>query len=309
MTCGGVCAAIGLAALAGWALRNPFLMGVRERYIPMAPNTALAFVVLGLGLIALFLGNGHSQRIRKGDAGRDVALPVKSYVQGWTRWLAGLGACLVALISRLRLFEFSTGKSFDVDSWFLQVPTEKFGLAPLGKMASFTAVGFFGGRFRWRYAPGPGKGRSLISWPASAQSSRERSVWSSAWATCSVPTLRSCTAARRFPWRLNTALAFVVLGAGLAAVGGPGSFPVRRLCGPSIRALAAGLLAADRGNGHLRCLADSCGLHVGRSELGRDQLRGTGHGRDFPLRCFPGADGGSGRRADRKGRGRAPAGP
>ena len=38
------------------------------------------------------------------------------------------------------------------------------------------------------------------------------------------------------PMALNTALAFVVLGAGLAAVGGPGSFPVRRLCGPSIRA-------------------------------------------------------------------------
>ena len=58
--------------------------------------------------------------------------------------LAGLGACLVALISCLRLFEFSTGKSFDVDSWFLQVPTDRLGLAPLGKMASFTAVGFFG---------------------------------------------------------------------------------------------------------------------------------------------------------------------
>jgi signal transduction histidine kinase len=38
------------------------------------------------------------------------------------------------------------------------------------------------------------------------------------------------------PMALNTALAFVALGAGLAAVGGPRSFPVRRLCGPSIRA-------------------------------------------------------------------------
>ena len=32
-----------------------------------------------------------------------------------------------------------------MDSWFLQVRTDRLGLAPLGKMASFTAVGFFAG--------------------------------------------------------------------------------------------------------------------------------------------------------------------
>src|SRR3954465_2125535 len=97
--CGGVCAGIGLAALVGWALRNPFLMGVRERYIPMAPNTALAFVVLGLGLIALSSGMGTPSELGREIAGRDVALPVKSYGQWWARLIAGLGACLVALIS------------------------------------------------------------------------------------------------------------------------------------------------------------------------------------------------------------------
>jgi signal transduction histidine kinase len=38
------------------------------------------------------------------------------------------------------------------------------------------------------------------------------------------------------PMALNTALAFLVLGTGLAVVGGPDSFPIRRLCGPSMRA-------------------------------------------------------------------------
>ena len=309
MTCGGVCAAIGLAALAGWALRNPFLMGVRERYIPMAPNTALAFVVLGLGLIALSSGMGTSSELGSEMAGRDVALRVKSYGQWWARLIAGLGACLVALISCLRLFEFSTGKSFDVDSWFLQVPSEKFGLAPLGKMASFTAVGFFGGALSLAIRTWARKGAVLdfLAGLGAVITGAIGLVFGMGYLFS--PNSPLLYGSQTIPMALNTALAFVVLGAGLAAVGGPRSFPVRRLCGPSIRALAAGLLAADRGNGCLRCLADARRLHLGRSELGRDQLRGAGHGRDFPLRRFPGADGGSGRPADRKGRGRAPAGP
>ena len=44
---------ISAGAIVGSATRQPFLMGVRESYIPMAPNTAIAFLVLGTGLSAI----------------------------------------------------------------------------------------------------------------------------------------------------------------------------------------------------------------------------------------------------------------
>ncbi len=235
-TCGGVCAAIGLAALAGWALRNQFLMGVRESYIPMAPNTALSFVVLGLCLIALASEMGTPRESGKESDGRDVALPVKFPKHWWARMLAGLGACLVALISCLRLFEFSTGKSFDVDSWFLQVRTDRLGLAPLGKMASFTAVGFFAGALSLAMRIWARKGAvfDFLAGLGAVITGAIGLVFGMGYMFS--PNSPLLYGSETIPMALNTALAFVVLGAGLAVVGGPGSFPVRRLCGPSIRA-------------------------------------------------------------------------
>ena len=43
----------GVAALGGWATGHPGLLGLRPNYVPMAPNTALAFIALGSGLFAL----------------------------------------------------------------------------------------------------------------------------------------------------------------------------------------------------------------------------------------------------------------
>jgi len=51
--CGLACSTIGAGAIVGSATRQPFLMGVRESYIPMAPNTAIGFLVLGMGLFAV----------------------------------------------------------------------------------------------------------------------------------------------------------------------------------------------------------------------------------------------------------------
>jgi two-component system NtrC family sensor kinase len=235
-TCGGVCAAIGLAALSGWASRSHFLMGVRESYIPMAPNTALSFVVLGLGLIALASEMSTSRESGRETDGREVALPVKFHRHWWARTLAGLGASLVALISCLRLFEFSTGKSFDVDSWFLQVPTDRLGLAPLGKMASFTAIGFFGGALSLalRIWAKEGAVIDFLAGLGAVITGAIGLVFGMGYLFS--PNSPLLYGSETIPMALNTALAFVALGAGLAAVGGPGSFPVRRLCGPSIRA-------------------------------------------------------------------------
>ena len=59
--CGLTVLGFGAAGLVGWATKQPILLGLRASYIPMAPNTALAFVVMGLGLLAV-VGRGRGAR-------------------------------------------------------------------------------------------------------------------------------------------------------------------------------------------------------------------------------------------------------
>lgn len=49
-------AALNAMAFAGWATRQPVLLGLRTSHIPMPPNSALAFLALGLGLWAIEAG-------------------------------------------------------------------------------------------------------------------------------------------------------------------------------------------------------------------------------------------------------------
>jgi signal transduction histidine kinase/CheY-like chemotaxis protein len=94
------------------------LTGVRDGYIPMAPNTSVSFIILGLSLAALPL-----QRFK-------------------TLVFVRAGALLVLLVILTRLCEYATGGSVGVDGWFFQVPGESVGLAPVGKMAFFTSINF-----------------------------------------------------------------------------------------------------------------------------------------------------------------------
>src|SRR5260370_40387387 len=51
--CGAMVSLISTAALVGWFTGSAILKGVRPAYIPMAPNTALVFVMNGLCLIVI----------------------------------------------------------------------------------------------------------------------------------------------------------------------------------------------------------------------------------------------------------------
>ena len=74
-------------------------------YIPMAPNTALAFIVLAWGcLLSSTPGRG----------------PVD--------WPASVP--LVAAVGVLRLGEYATGLEFAVDHWFFRVRDGQLGLLP-----------------------------------------------------------------------------------------------------------------------------------------------------------------------------------
>jgi two-component system, NtrC family, sensor kinase len=236
--CGLACCTIGAGAIVGSATRQPFLMGVRESYIPMAPNTAIGFLVLGAGLFAV-----AADQIRLIEITRNHQGPRSGHVDGsdrrrWVRELAGVGAVVVALVCVLRLVEFWAGTNFAVDSWFLRGPAGKLGSVPLGKMAFFTAIAFLGASL----------GLALLAW-SRLTSSQE--AWSLAGAGATVtgavglvfalgylfsPEAPLLYGSESIPMALNTAVGFVLLGTGLAAAVGPSSFPLYRVCGTSISA-------------------------------------------------------------------------
>src|SRR6266851_10389765 len=82
--CGLGVALLGAAAFLGWLTGMRALASIGSTYIPMAPNTALAFVVLGTAL----------------------AILVRTPSSRWTLETARLAAGLVAVLASLRLCEF-----------------------------------------------------------------------------------------------------------------------------------------------------------------------------------------------------------
>ena len=202
----------GVAALCGWATGNRVLLGLRATYIPMAPNTALGFLVLGSGLIAVVGG------------------------WRWGRRLAGLGAALVVVVGLLRLGEFTRGLGSGVDQWFIRVRSAQFGFAPIGKMSLSTASTFVAAgvsvvtlmqRARWRSS-------GHIAGVCGIVTAMTGLVFGLGYVfSPNAPLLHGTES---IPMALNTALSFVVLGVGLTAAAGPEAFPLLRLSGPSIRA-------------------------------------------------------------------------
>lgn len=190
--CGGGTAAIGAVALIGWLTEWRNLASIRPDYIPMAPNTALAFVTLGGTLCALT------------GAGR------------WRYRSARAGAALVMVVVVLRLVEYITGADLGVDRWIFRVPGETLGLAPVGRMAFFTTVNFaFSSAALF-----------LLASPA-----RRRLVKGLAGGMAVVVTFTGLAFAlgylygaplfyggEKVPMALNTAVSFVGLGAGLVLV-------------------------------------------------------------------------------------------
>ncbi|MBM4083417.1 MAG: response regulator [Planctomycetes bacterium] len=118
LSCGAVAALLGALALTGWLTGWRRLSSFRSDYIPMAPNTALSFLVLSAGVGALTAG------------GR------------WPYRLAKAGAAVVFGVVAFRLSEVATGADLQVDRWIFRFPAETLGLAPVGVMAFPTALNF-----------------------------------------------------------------------------------------------------------------------------------------------------------------------
>jgi signal transduction histidine kinase/ActR/RegA family two-component response regulator len=116
--CGLLIILIGGLALVGWFIDSSALKDIRANYIPMAPNTALAFILLG-ALLTI-----------------SVSISQKSLL------FIRAGATLIGLLVITRLVEYSTSADLKVDQWLFRFPSDALGLAPVGKMAFFTALTF-----------------------------------------------------------------------------------------------------------------------------------------------------------------------
>lgn len=116
--CSLVTAGISSTALAGWIAGFRILASLRPDYLPMAPNTALLFIVLSIGLAVL-----ASEQPRG-----------TYYVR--------LITAVVLIISFLRFIELTAGFSVGVDQWIMQSPEDSLGKIEIGRMAPSTAVEF-----------------------------------------------------------------------------------------------------------------------------------------------------------------------
>ena len=117
--CAGLATGIALLALLGWVSGARFLAGQFGTYIPMAPSTALTFLLLGGALF------------------RFTHLPLPR--SGWL--LEGIGVGIVLLIGLLVLAQFIFGIDFGIER-VLSRTNELLGSTPLGRMSPLSAIAF-----------------------------------------------------------------------------------------------------------------------------------------------------------------------
>ncbi len=117
-TCAAFAVAVGLAVLAGWTFDVRPLMRVLPGQVAMVPNTAVAFVLMGLALWA---------RTRRGERS-----PARTAV---------VPAVLAGLLGLLNLVEYLSGRSLGIDELLFRDPGGLTSAFP-GRMAVLTAVGF-----------------------------------------------------------------------------------------------------------------------------------------------------------------------
>ncbi len=129
VACGGLVIALGGLVVAGWLVGSERLVSVVPGFIAMRFNTALCFVVAGVGLVAV--------------------------VRGWFRVGLAASALLVGFAGVI-LLEFVTGSDWGSDVW---LQPDLLGAVPMpGRMHETTAAGFVM----------VGSGLGLVSWPGLA---------------------------------------------------------------------------------------------------------------------------------------------
>lgn len=205
IACSLVVMFLGGLTLVGWLTGLESLASLRQRYIPMAPSTALAFALLSTAVVLHFRA-------------------------GWPRRLAGFLTGCVAIMAMIKLVESASGYTLGLDEFFVATPGQ-FGMVRKGRMAPLTAFNFALATFalfcllRPRLRRYAGIAASLVT-------------------TISITVLLGYLHGTPFlyggtiiPVALPTAVAFFFLGSSLLAAAGPVCWPLRAMSGPSAGSL------------------------------------------------------------------------
>ncbi|MBF0298115.1 MAG: PAS domain S-box protein [Oligoflexia bacterium] len=120
--CGVFSIVVGLLAILFWIINHTEILAGNNIYIPMAPNSALLFIICGIELIIGVLDVATNKRLRF-----FVFLSLNS---------------LVFLLSSINLIELLFDVNLHSDYWLL-VTTGFINGIQIGRMSSITAAGFF----------------------------------------------------------------------------------------------------------------------------------------------------------------------
>lgn len=211
LACATTAAGLGALAILGWLTPARILSSFGPAFIPMAPSTALGFLLLGGATVC--------------------------YAAAQSRALATRGAAAAALavsgLAAVQLAQYLGGWPSTADVLLVPHPA-RFGLVPVGRMSPLTAIAFLLG------------GTGLLAVLAGR---RRSDLGDLGGCLASLLTMLSVVVILGYsygtpllyggmvvPMALTTALGFAALSVGLIALAGRGQFPLRPLSGRSARA-------------------------------------------------------------------------
>ena len=210
--CGLTAASLGAVVLLGWFSRSAPLATSVSEPIPVAPTSALSFVLFGaaLGLLALE--------------------PRPHWVFRTVRAITFLVAASVSV----RFFGTPTDVDIGTERWLFMPPGMSLPQGPGGQMAVQTACAFFMAGMAFLLLTLP---------PENKPAASAAGYLGSGVATLGLVFMLSYAYGAPFftgepliPMALHSSLAFVAVGAGLIASAGPDAAPLRLMVGPSVRA-------------------------------------------------------------------------
>ena len=202
---------IGALSLAGWASGSTIITGMSNRYVPIAPSTALCFSILGSSFLFYLLHAENSTR----------------------RMVAVLFAFFTLLICSILLISFFMEITFEAEHLGFTLP-KRLALFPIGRMSPITATNFIAASIGVLFLVLPEGKRQLYK---NAASLLAVCITSAGFIVIigylyGTPILYG---GHIIPVAFPTAVAFEFLGLGLITASGPHVLPVRFFKGATVR--------------------------------------------------------------------------
>jgi len=209
--CCGMTIGMGALTFVGWLSGLRVLASIRPDYIPMAPNTAAVFILLGIAVLVLTF----------------------RHLSRFSRWFSSLFAILTMVLSILTLLQYFIRVDLNIDQMILKT-SGIVGKVPVGYMSPIT-----GGNFLLTSAA-----LLLLALPSYKKLIQDIASCLAVTTTITglvvilgylygTPILYG---GNTVPMAVTTACAFVCLGIALTAVSGRKCLPLRSFAGTSTRA-------------------------------------------------------------------------